>query len=264
MGYSIDEIVNIVSQPTGGYLRPSSFEKYIEDDRKRLNVESIPSSITGIVVDWLTRFIMGIPKNEAFEVDRLRYNFNMVSLDIVTCFGEDDIPDLDFLLSEIVGLDETSIRAACKIVAFDSWYRKPVTSLKVDNPLDITASPGTVSNIAIMVFRCLNLWSKYGPILMHGFSFDGGYTDKVSSGVGDYLTDTTIWKFNAYRYKPLARHTLQLLIWYIMWKHSVNSEYMDIRRLGVINPRRNIAYIYYVDDISLELIELVEKDIIGY
>ena len=39
-----------------------------------------------------------------------------------------------------------------------------------------------------MVKRSLAFWKEYGPITKDGFTFEGGYTDIVSSGDGDYLT----------------------------------------------------------------------------
>ena len=43
--------------------------------------------------------------------------------------------------------------------------------------------------------RSLAFWKEYGPITQDGFTFEGGYTDIVSSGDGDYLTEDTLWDF---------------------------------------------------------------------
>ena len=46
-----------------------------------------------------------------------------------------------------------------------------------------------------MVLRSLAFIENYGPIIKDGFTFEGGYTDIVSSGDGDYLTENTLWDF---------------------------------------------------------------------
>ena len=62
---------------------------------------------------------------------------------------------------------------------------KPVSEL---NPGD-----KVLENIITMVDRSISFWNEYGPIVMSGFTFEGGYTPVISTGDGDYLTKDTIW-----------------------------------------------------------------------
>ena len=48
------------------------------------------------------------------------------------------------------------------------------------------------------------------------FTFEGGYTNIVSSGDGDYLTEDTLWDFKVSKEEPKSKYTLQLLMYYIM------------------------------------------------
>ena len=48
--------------------------------------------------------------------------------------------------------------------------------------------PATVYNVRRMVARTLRFMDRVGPVVWEGFTFDGGYTDRVTSGDGDLLT----------------------------------------------------------------------------
>ena len=115
-----------------------------------------------------------------------------------------------------------------------------------------------------MVKRSLAFWKEYGPITKDGFTFEGGYTDIVSSGDGDYLTENTLWDFKVSKEEPRSKYTLQLLMYYIMGCHSIHPEFQKIEKLGIFNPRKNKVYIAKVSSINPEVIEKVSQDIIGY
>ena len=76
-----------------------------------------------------------------------------------------------------------------------------------------------------------------------GFTFEGGYTDIVSSGDGDYLTEDTLWDFKVSKEEPKSKYTLQLLMYYIMGCHSIHPEFQKIEKLGIFNPRKT-KFIY--------------------
>ena len=46
-----------------------------------------------------------------------------------------------------------------------------------------------------MVERSLKFVEEYGPIILEGFTFEGGYTDIVQAGDGDFITEDTLWDF---------------------------------------------------------------------
>ena len=166
------------------------------------------------------------------------------------------------LLKGIKGLDNESISNACKLVGYDVCFRagvigyKPVEETKPDSD--------TIENIVIMVKRSLAFWKEYGPITKDGFTFEGGYTDIVSSGDGDYLTEDTLWDFKVSKEEPKSKYTLQLLMYYIMGCHSIHPEFQKIEKLGIFNPRKNKVYIAEISSINPEVIEKVSQDIIGY
>ena len=46
-----------------------------------------------------------------------------------------------------------------------------------------------------MVNRALDFFNKYGPVIKDGFKFIGGYTETITTGDGDFLTEDTLWDF---------------------------------------------------------------------
>ena len=115
-----------------------------------------------------------------------------------------------------------------------------------------------------MVERSLKFFEQYGPKVLDGFTFEGGYTDMVRSGDGDFTTKDTLWDFKVSKTKPKKEHTLQLLMYWRMGLHSVHSEFKSVKYLGIYNPRLNVVYQLDVNDISDELISEIEKEVIGY
>ena len=91
-----------------------------------------------------------------------------------------------------------------------------------------------------------------------------GYTSTVDAGDGDYLTNDTMWDFKVSKAEPTNKHTLQILMYYIMGKHSGMSIFKNINKLGFFNPRLNAMYVLDVDKIPAETIRAVEKDVICY
>lgn len=123
----------------------------------------------------------------------------------------------------------------------------------------------TISNIRVMVNRSLGFFESYGPIVKEGFTFEGGgYTDVVNTGDGDFLTEDTLWDFKVSKSKPTNKHTLQLLMYYLMGMNSVHPEFEHIKKLGIFNPRLNKVFLLPVKTISDEVIDQVNTTVIGY
>ncbi|MBR6332151.1 MAG: hypothetical protein IKR78_03345, partial [Dehalococcoidales bacterium] len=64
---SVTARIKEIKQPRGGYIKPSSMNVIAINDNKQLNEEeNVHSSIIGMVVDYMTRFLMGADIKEAF------------------------------------------------------------------------------------------------------------------------------------------------------------------------------------------------------
>ncbi len=247
---SVTQRIKQVKQPYGGYLKLNSFEKKDFIDNKTLKEENIHSSLVGLVVDYLTRFMLGTEVEEAFKI-------SILGAEII---GEEQKAYL--LLRDIKGLDNISIYNACKLVGYDVCFRAGRMGYKeVDN---IEADNDTINNIKIMVNRSIQFFKRYGPITKDGFTFEGGYTSIINAGDGDFLTKDTLWDFKVSKNNPTSAHTLQLLIYYIMGVHSIHDEFKTIKKLGIFNPRMNCIYLKNILDIPQETINEVSEKIIGY
>lgn len=247
---SVTQRIKEIKQPYGGYIKPSEFEKIEFNDNNELGEENIHSSLVGLAVDYMTRYIMGTPVEEAFKISLI---------------GSKIINDDKYsykLAHKIKGLDNDSIYNACKLVGYDVCFRagpmayKDVRTIEADN--------STINNIIIMIDRSLRFFKKYGPIIKDGFTFEGGYTKTIDSGDGDFLTYDTLWDFKVSSSNPKSQHTLQLLVYYLMGKNSIHSEFNNIEKLGIFNPRLNCAFLKDINEIPNDIIENVSKEVIGY
>ncbi|MCX0405412.1 hypothetical protein, partial [Clostridium perfringens] len=204
---SVTQRIKQIKQPRGGYIRPKEFNITILDDNIKLNEkENIHSSLVGLAVDYMTRYSIGTPINEAFKI----------SIMGASIIGESKFAQK--LIEEIEGLDDNSIVNACKLVGYDVCCRAGIIGYKpVQN---INPDKDTIDNIRYMIKRSLKFIEIYGPIIKDGFTFEGGYTNLVSKGDGDFLTKSTLWDFKVSTKNPTNAHTLQLLMYYLM---GINS-----------------------------------------
>lgn len=248
---SVTKRISKVKQPRGGYIRPKEFLITDLSDTHVLNEnENIHAILVGMAVDYLTRFLNGAPIAEAFNISLMgAHNVNKYEL-------------ADDLLRDIKGTDDTSIVNACKMVGFDVAYRagsmgyKPVELINPDEE--------TISNIRIMVDRALHFFALYGPIIKDSFTFEGAYTSVIDTGDGDFMTDNTLWDFKVSKSKPTNKHTLRLLIYYLMGIRSIHHGFKQIENLGVFNPRLNKAFLLPINEISNKTINEVNTTVIGY
>lgn len=258
--YSVTGRIKGVKQPRGGYIKPSEFEATDLNDGKELNnEENIHTSVIGMAIDYLTRFIMGADLTEAFKISIIGAGLAKKS-GVATAEKE-----AEEYLSHIDGLDDNSIINACKMVTFDVWYRNPIAAMLAKTAKDTNPDNATIKNIKIMVERSISFFKTYGPIIVDGFTFEpNGYTSTVSSGDGDFLTTDTLWDFKVSKSKPTNKHTLQLLMYWIMGQHSGKAEYKNITKLGIFNPRLNTAYLFNISNVSADTIADIEENVICY
>ena len=66
---SVTERINKIKQPRGGYVKPSQFTSIERKDNRYLNeYENIHATIIGIVVDYLTRYMLEGKIQNAFSI----------------------------------------------------------------------------------------------------------------------------------------------------------------------------------------------------
>jgi len=193
---------------------------------------------------------MGTPLEEAFKI-------SLMGAIII-----DEVGYAQQLLNEITGLDDKSLIKACKLTGYDVCFRSSPMGYRAVQ--DIEPDSATLFNIRTMVNRSMAFMKEYGPVVKDGFTFEGGYTETVTTGDGDFLTSDTLWDFKVSIKPPTNAHTLQLLMYYIMGQHSVHKEFRDIKKLGFFNPRLNQVYTLDVSTIPSWIINDVSSKVIGY
>lgn len=248
---SVTQRINEIKQPRGGYLKPSSFDvSQLPYQEELAPQENIHASLVGLAVDYLTRMMTGTPVSEAFRI---------------SLYGASMMGELDHaqdLMTSVLGLDSYSIACACQLVGYDVVFRAGKSGYK---PVDqILPDMWTIENIRIMVERSVAFLDLYGPVVRDGFHFEGGYTSTIDSGDGDFITADTLWDFKVSKSKPTAKHTLQLLIYYMMGVNSHDPIFNQLIHLGIYNPRRHEVYRIGIDRLDLAMLEDVSQKIIGY
>lgn len=250
---SVTNVISQTKQPRGGYLNPKDLTCIRLESKEELSdisLENISPGIVGTVVDYMTRYMLNGNLNKSFQIAR---------------FGAQIVGFEDYfqgLLEEIRGLDNRSLFKATKCASFDSVYRAGIIAYK--DVEDINPDETTIRNIRIMIERSLAFFEQYGPVISDGFTFEGAYTKKITTGDGDFLTTDTLWDFKVSKDEPKAKHTLQLLIYYLMGKKSGKKKFENISEIGFFNPRLNRVYIFEVSKMQKEILLEIEKDVIGY
>ena len=257
---TVTQRIKQIKQPRGGYLKPSTMNVVQLEDNKVLSEnENVSPAIVGMVVDYLTRFMLGTDLMQAFNISIM----GSVAKEAIT--KKKTKAETALYLSQIEGLDDNSIINACKLTTFDVWYRNPMAAINAKDAKETNPDKDTINNIKILVERSLSFFNNYGPIKATGFTFEpNGYTKTVNAGDGDFLTEDTLWDFKVSKVPPKTEHTLQLLMYYIMGKHSGNPIFNDITQIGVFNPKLNKIYRYKVSDLDPEILKIIENEIICY
>ena len=252
------------TQPYGGYVPVSMFERVKFTDEARIYPnENISGSLTGTVVDYLTRFMTGTQKEQAFILP-------MMGAVIPDKYVHGELEAAKSLFSGITGLDDVSIENACKLSTFDRWIMEPpILAMFQEGHESIVVQSDSGKNIRTFVERSINFFTKYGPVLKSGYMFppdSPACTSEVDSGIMDYLTADTIWDMKCYRpsTKISKDDTLQVLMYWIMGQHSGQEIFSGITKIGLYNPRFNVAYTLDVAKIPASVIREVEEKVICY
>lgn len=249
---TVTQRAKTIKQPWGGYIKRVDFEeKSLGAGEEELNeYENVHASLIGLAVDYLTRYMLTGNLEDSFKISLLgAKNINKIRT-------------ANKLMRGIRRIDDQSIINAIKLSGFDVLYRAgpfgyvPVNQIKPDSD--------TIENVRIMIKRTISFFDKYGPLVMDGFSFEGGYTKIIANGDADYLTADTLWDLKVSKKYINKNHTMQLLIYWRMGLRSDYESFKNVKNLGIYNPRQNKVFIYDLAKLPNETIQIVDEEIIGY
>ena len=142
----------MIKQPRGGYINKKELTVTQLNDGITLNEnENIHASLVGLAVDYMTRFMMGAKKEEAFSISLK----GAMALDLFTRDkNQSSMKNAIKLLSDVKGLDNKSITNACKLVGYDVCFRAGIIGYK---PIEeINPDKDTIENIVTMINRSIS------------------------------------------------------------------------------------------------------------
>lgn len=247
---SVTQIVKNTNQPYGGFLPAKKFKVIALDDGHTLSeAESLLPQTMGLVVDYMTRYLLTRDFEQAFDI-------SLKGIDLL------QIPRL-ITAEEFAKLALCNqIKVACELVVFDQVVRAGLTP--TSDQFNREVSQDTLRHLEIMIQRSLSFFKTYGPLLSTELTFQGGYNQFVTSGDGDFLTEDTIWDFKVSKHDITKRHTLQLLMYWILGQESGLSQYQNVKNIGIFNPRLNKVYYYHINDLDQKMLDYIKYQIMHY
>lgn len=249
--YTVTQRIKSIKQPYGGYIKPKDMVRTQYNDGNTLNEnESITPQNIGVIVDYLTRLEVTGDPFEAFDIPLLGANYNHGG----------NKTTVDKLLKKAMSKDPAErVIAACGFIPFDTAYRLGFDPIYAKTP---KPDKTTIQNIIVMVNRGTAYLKEKG-IVKAGFYMTGGYTDTISCGDGDYLTNDAVVDFKVSHKHPTTNYTLQVLVYYLLGLRSIFKEFKSMKRLALFNPRKNLEYSIDIKDIPQETITAVCSDVIN-
>ena len=261
---SVTQMVKAVSkeQPYGGFLKTKQFEEINLEKSEELypqDLEKFSPMMVGLVTDYMSRFMSSKNFEDAFDITLIGAYLNDRT------YNDGSYKYCHEMLSQIKGLDDKSIEIALNMVAFDGSYR---AGIQIEMPFKyLEANEYETHNIRVMVERYFNFVERFGPVIKDGFEFSpNGYTNLIHSGDGDFLTHDTLFDMKVSKSKATGNknYKLQILMYYLMGKRSGNAIFDGIEYMGFYNPRLHQVHRLKASDIDEDIINHVEKNIIGY
>lgn len=269
--------IKCVPQPRGGYLKVKDMLADEFDDGKDLTdlkSENRHPSAVGLAVDYLSRFVQGGDRADAFSIPILAGRFVQAQALQASIQGDgegmlfwepyrkaaDRIPEY---LDGVTGLDDGSIASAFKLAAYDCLLRSNPRTF-VDPEAMPPANEAVIEHTRGMVERSKAFIDRYGPAVNGLDTFEGGYTDVVSSGDCDLVTDHGLWDFKCSVRPPTSKHTLQILMYWQLGVHSTHPEYLRVEEIGIWNPRLNRAWHQDAAGIPPEVVDEVCRKVLAY
>lgn len=260
--HSISRRSETVKQPRGGYI-PLSWFRTRTYGVKRLHVEDealLPREM-GMLIDYMTRYAATMragqskqKANRAFETCiQGAYNYGGEAPCI--CRYEMSLIDYPFTCE--------SVRHALNVVYYDDFsvvctHRRKKKCIVDDKEARM---------VLAMVNNALRQFDADGGMRAYDFIIHGNDKVKyVSGGRGDYLTKNTLYDMKVSYSVPLDAWRLQIVMYYLMGLEMGLKAFMDVKYVGIANPRLNMTWRCSVATLRRHktILRGICKDVIGY
>lgn len=276
----VSAIVNIPKiQPHGGFIPPKDmavkqFESKTNNYEQLIGViskleeKTLSPQSFGLVFDYLLRTEMAIifkvrPAEaviDAFKVSFLGASeidkFNdakALAFELIKCYSVDDWKSrLDYL---------KVAQIASELVVYDAVFRAGYYNPDAQPP---KVSNGDKEELELMLRATEYHLLKNEDVIEFGFGFTAEGAENLLPSDGDILTKTSIIDIKCSKNEPTSKHTLQLLLYYILGLHERPSDFKTLQYIKILNPRLGKVYSYEIAKVSVETFKHIESDIMGY
>lgn len=274
---SVSELIEKIEQPAFGILPISYFEKkeLRQDSYILANKSSISAIHLGLIVDYCVKYILGVKLSDILHVEyegyaehirvsAIRY-FDSISEQARTqIYIEDERKSI--CLSDFVSRVENAetfddfVTNMLYVIQYGDFIRDIRYAFnRVGETFNKKLNQDELRDILIFFMRTQSWVKTLGEVTpMYKFK-PYGYNNTVTSGEGDFCSKYTLWDLKVSNGEPTSKDTLQMLIYYIMAKHSGNKLYKDINSIGFYNPKLDATWLCKIDNISPSTIRKIEK-----
>ena len=275
-------VTSIVSQPNlqphGGFIPVKDLtEEQLSDNKDRVSLYTMEQLIDlsckmgtlspqtiGLIVDYLTRteialFAGATPKEAVFNAF------------IISVYGAkmanklDEAVELENKLIEQYSKEKIDYRkivqVASELVVFDAVFRAGYYNPDLKKTKVSTEDRDAVQ---LMVGGVKLYLIEKEKIAALGVSFEAKDADNVAPSDADFLTEESLIDLKCSSSKPTSKHTLQLILYYILGLHEFPNEFQKLKYLKIINPRLDKVFSYEVEKLNVEDLKYIEKEIMGY
>lgn len=278
---SVSELVENVEQPVFGILPVNKFvKKELRQDSYVLsNKSKIPATHLGLIVDYCVKYILGVKLSDILHVEysgyaehirvsAIRFYDSISEQALTQIYIEDERREIclsDFISKvENAGTFDDFVTNMFYIIQYGDFIRNIRYAYnRLGETFTTELSKEELQDILIYFIRtqswintfdCVTPMYKFKPF---------GYNSTVTSGEGDFCTDKTLWDLKVSNGNPTTKDTLQLLMYYIMAKHSGNKLYSNVDSIGVYNPKLDSTWLCNIDTVDRNTIKYVEG-ILGF
>ncbi len=278
---SVSELVDNIEQPAFGILPISYFERkeLRQDSYVLTNKSSIPAIHLGLIVDYCVKYILGVKLSDILHVEYAGYAehirvsairfFDSISEQALTqIYIEDERKNI--CLSDFVSRVENAetfeefVTNMLYVIQYGDFIRNIRFAFnRVGEVFTTKLSEDEIRDILIFFMRTQSWIGTFDKVVpMYKFK-PYGYNNTVTSGEGDFCTENTLWDLKVSNGEPTTKDTLQLLIYYIMAKHSGNKLYKNVNSIGVYNPKLDATWLCDMSKVDSRIVNRV-KGLLGF
>ena len=247
---TISSIIPEIHQPKNGLLPINIFDRNKLNDPNTLN--KVPQKMEKIIyntVNCLVRYFLKRDAVSAFEPCYLGASF----------IREEHKAQM--IAKKVTGLDDTSIIACVHLASYEECLRS-VSEYRYIDDREISAE--IIKNIKVLFNRIMSFMSRYGSKIIYNHSLEGGYSDVIDTGVVPFVTSESLLMLSFNEVEPTPEETLEMLIYFVMGRHSIYPTLKEIKYVSFFNPITNTFYRCSAALISGTAMTLVEEKVLKY